>query len=120
MLPHDVAKLLVDGIDRTLTLDVHQAIDLGVDRLLSLVKLGSRRRHLRPKSLVSKIILDGVRQDKVAVGQALHERGSTQTVGTVVREVALTDGKEARDGGLQLIVDPDTGRSSSDYSTSRH
>ena len=108
MLPHDVAKLLVDRVYRALTLDTHQAVDFLLNALLSLLKLLEVGREAGPERLVGQIVLDGVGKHKVTVSQALHERGSTQTVGTVVREVALADGKQAGDSGLQLVVYPDT------------
>ena len=45
---------------------------------------------------------------EVTVGQTLHEGRSAETVSTVVGEVGLTDGIKAGNGGLEVIVDPDT------------
>ena len=108
MLPHDVAKLLVDRVYRTLTLDVHEAVDLSLNTLLSLCKLGQVGREVRPDSLVSEVVLDGVRQYEVAVCQALHKCRCTKTVSTVVREVTLTDSEQTSDRCLELVVYPDT------------
>ena len=49
-------------------------------------------------------MVDG--QDEVAVGQALHQRGGAEPVGAVVGEVGLADREQARDGGLEVVVDP--------------
>ena len=108
ILPHDVTQLLVDRVNRTLTLDVEQTIELCIHLLLSLCKLRQIGRNLGPYSLVSQVVLDGVRQYEVTISQTLHQRRSTQTVSTMVGEVTLTDSKQARDSGLQLIVNPDT------------
>ena len=108
VLPHDVAEFLVDRVNGALTLDVQQTILLLINLLLSLSELRQIGRDLRPDSLVGQIVLDGVRQHEVTIGQTLHQRRSTQTVGTVVREVTLTDSEQTRDSGLQLVVNPDT------------
>ena len=108
MLPHDVAKLLVDRIDRALALDAHQAVDFLLYALLSLVELRTVCWNLRPDSLVSKIVLDGVRKNEVTVSKTLHEGRSTETVSTMVREVTLADSEETSDGGHQFIVNPYT------------
>src|SRR5690606_2594058 len=39
-------------------------------------------------------------------GQALHQRARAQAVGAVVGEVGLTGDEQPRDGGLQVVVDP--------------
>ena len=108
ILPHDVTELLMDGVNRALTLNIEQAVKLCIHLLLSLVKLRTVCGNLRPNSLVSQVVLDGVRQHEVTIGQTLHQRRSTQTVGTVVREVTLTDSEQTRNRGLQLVVNPDT------------
>ena len=36
----------------------------------------------------------------------MHQCGGAETIGSVVGEVALADGEQARDGGLQLVVNP--------------
>ena len=108
MLPHDVSELLVDRVNRTLTLDIHQTVGLCLNSLLCLCKFGQVGTEAWPYLLVSEVVLDGVRQYEVTVGQALHKSRGTETVSTVVREVTLTDSKQTRDGGLQLVVNPDT------------
>ena len=108
ILPHDVTQLLVDRVNGALALDVEQAVHLGIHLLLGLVELRQVGADLAPDRLVGQIVLDGVRQHEVAVGQTLHQCRSTEAVGTVVGEVALADSEQAGDGGLQLVVDPDT------------
>ena len=73
MFPEDVAEFLVERIDRTLALDVHEAVDLSLNALLGLCKLRQIGREVRPDSLVGEVVLDGVRQHEVAVCQALHK-----------------------------------------------
>ena len=106
VLPHNVAEFLMDGIDAALALDVHQAVDFIADSLLCLGKFGQIGADLAPERLVGEVVLNRVRQNEIAVGQALHQRGSTEAVGTVVREVALADSKESRNGRLQFVIDP--------------
>ena len=102
-----MAEFLVDAVHGALTLDVQETVELGIDSLLSLGKLGQVGGDARPDGLVGEVVLDGVRQHEVAVGQALHESRGTEAIGTVVAEVALANSKEAGDRGLQLVVHPD-------------
>jgi hypothetical protein len=54
-----------------------------------------------------EVVADGVGQDEVAIGQALHERRGAEPVGAMVGEVRLTKGIEPRDAGHQVVVDPE-------------
>ena len=98
----------MDRVNGLLTLDVHQVVNLILDSLFSSSKLRQVGREARYGDLVSQIVLDGVRQYEVAIGQTLHQGRSTQTVGTMVREVALADGEQTLDRGHQFVVHPDT------------
>ena len=83
-------------------------VDARLHGLLCLCEFRQFGRETGNGNLVGQIVLDGVRQDEVTVGQTLHQGGSTQTVGTMVGEVTFTDGKQALDGSLKLVVYPDT------------
>ena len=63
---------------------------------------------MRNSDLVAEIVLDSIGKHEVSVGKTLHKSGCAETVGTVIREVALTDGKETLYRSLELIVNPDT------------
>ena len=108
MLPHDVTQLLVDRVNRALTLDVHQTVNLCLNSLLGSLELGQVGRQASPQLLVGQVVLDSIGKYEVTIGQALHKSRSTQTVSTVVREVTLTDSEQTGDSGLQLIVNPNT------------
>ena len=54
----------------------------------------------------SEVVADGVRQHEVAVGETLHQRRRTETVGAVITEVGLARAVQTGDGGHQLVVDP--------------
>ena len=88
--------------------NVKECLQTIADILLGLVELRSVSRNLAHINLVGQIVLHGVGQDEVAVGQALHQGGGTKTVGTVVGEVGFAGSKEARNGGLQFVVHPKT------------
>ena len=108
VVPHDAAELLVDRVNRTLTLDVHQLVNLSLDSLLGLDELGQILREAGNSNLVGQIVLDSIRKHEVTVGQSLHEGRSTKAVSTVVREVTLADGEESLHRCLQFIVNPNT------------
>lgn len=57
--------------------------------------------------IAGQVVVDRRREDEVAVGEALHQRGGAEPVGAVVGEVGLADGEEAGNGGLEVVVDPE-------------
>ena len=107
ILPHDVAEFLVDAVHGLGTLDGEYLLNPLADGLLGLGELGSVDVGLGLRKLMGQIVADGVREDKVTVSQALHKGGGTETVAAVVGEVSFADGVEARDGGLEIIVNPE-------------
>ena len=68
--------------------------------------LGVRGVH-RGEFVGGEVVADGVREDEVAVGQALHQRAGAEPVGAVVGEVGLADHEQARDGAHQVVVHPE-------------
>ena len=103
-----MTQLLVDRVNRTLTMDTHQAINLCTDSLLSLIKLRAIGWNLCPECLISKIVLNSIWQHKVTISKTLHQSRSTKAVSTVVREVTLTNREQTRNGCHQLVVNPNT------------
>ena len=98
----------MDRVYRACTLDSHELVDLVLNLLLGLYELGQVGREAGNLDLVAEVVLDSVGEHEVTIGKTLHERRSTETVSTVVREVSLTDSEETGDRGLQLVVNPDT------------
>ena len=92
-----MTEALVDFIGALGALDGHELLDAVAHVLLGFVKLGSVGGEAGHLDLVAEIVLHGVGQNEVAVGQALHEGGSAETVRTVVREVTFADCEEALD-----------------------
>ncbi len=90
-----------------LVLDIHDAVDLSLHSLLSLCELGRVGRRQLHLNLIAQVVLHGIRNDEVAIAQTLHQCGCTETVGTVVGEVALAQGKQTLDTGLKLIIHPE-------------
>jgi len=103
-----MAESLVQGINGTLALNAHQFRDAVLDGLFSFEEFRPVGRKTRSTDFISQVILDGVRQHKVTIGQTLHEGRSAQSVGSVIREVGFTDTEETGDGGLEFIVHPNT------------
>ena len=107
VFPHDVTEFLVDGVNRALALNGHDLSDLVLDLFFGLVEDGVGSWDARNLDLVGQVILNGIGEYEVSVGEALHERRGAETVGTVVGEVSLADAEETRDRGLEFVVDPD-------------
>ena len=55
-----------------------------------------------------QVVAHGVGQDKVAVGQSLHQGRSPEPVGAVIGKIGLAEHEQAVDGGHQLIIHPET------------
>ena len=49
---------------------------------------------------------DGVREDEIAVGEALHQRAGAEAVRTVVGEVGLPDDEQAGKVAHQIVIHP--------------
>ena len=107
VFPHDVAEFLVDRIHGTLALNGEELVDACLDSIFGSLELGQVGGEAGNGDLVAEVVLNGVGQHEVTVGQALHEGGCAEAVCTVVGEVALADGEEALHGSLQFIVYPD-------------
>ncbi len=68
------------------------------------------RRVLRVDGVLlcsGEVVADRVREDEVAVREALHQRARAEAVRAVVREVRLARDVEARDRGHQVVVHPE-------------
>src|SRR3712207_3465188 len=79
VFPHDVTQFLMDGVNGTLTLNIHQSVNFLLNGGLGLYELLTIGRYLGPQCLIGQVVLNGVRQHEITVGQALHQRRSTQT-----------------------------------------
>ena len=95
---------VVDGLG---AVDVHQTLFALAYSLFGLVEFGCVGGYVSDGDLVGEVVLEGVGEDEVSVGQTLHQGAGTESVGTVVAEVGFASGEEAGDGGLQLVVDPE-------------
>ena len=106
VFPHDMAELFVDTVHRTLALNGKEAVDTRLHIFFYGFELGKIGRQLGPDGLVCQVVLNGIGQYKVAVGQALHQCRGSQAVGSVVGEVTFADGEKSVDGGHQFVVHP--------------
>ena len=55
------------------TLDVHELVDAGADSLLSFVEFLGLGREVRHLDLIAEVVLHGVGEHEVTVGETLHE-----------------------------------------------
>ncbi len=88
-----------------LALDREQQVDCLAYAADCLLYLGRGVEHCR-ELVGGQIVSNRVGHDEVAVGKSLHQRAGAEAVCAVVREVSLTNHKQARDGALQVIVHP--------------
>ena len=95
----------MEGIDRTGALDMQQAIRAVGDLRFGVAEGGVAGIHLALLG-TGEIVADGVGQDEVAIGQALHQRARAQAIGAVIGEVRLTRDIQAGDGAHQVVIDP--------------
>ena len=79
-----MAKLLMDRINGTLSVNAHDLGNLLLDGLLGSIELGQVSAEARNLNLVGQIVLDGVWKYKVTVGKTLQKSRCTQTVSSVV------------------------------------
>ena len=56
----------------------------------------------------SDVISQGVRNDKIAISQALHQGTGAESVGTVIGEIRLTQNEQAGDCAHQIVIHPKT------------
>src|ERR1017187_3150728 len=54
-----------------------------------------------------QVIADGVGQDEVSVGQALHEGAGAQAIGAMIAEIGLADDVQPREVRHQVVVHPE-------------
>src|SRR3954462_13645714 len=106
VVPHQLAQLAVEGVDRSFAPDPQQPSGegrhlsfnppaFGVARI-DFVQLGRRQ-----------IVTNRRWEYEVAVGQALHQRAGAQAIGAVIGKVCLPDDMEPWDGAHQVVIDPE-------------
>ena len=92
---------------------IHAPRALGVEQLagdrlnvgFGLARGGVRRIHLF-ELVGGQVIADGVGQDEVAVGQALHEGARAQAIGAVIAEIGFADDVQSGDIRHQVVIHP--------------
>ena len=89
----------MEAVDRALAVNGQQALQLFFDLILNGTKLIAFGRD-GVTTHSSQIIAECVRQNKVTIGQTLHQCTGTESVSAMVREVSFTDDKKAWDCAL--------------------
>ena len=105
VLPHDLAQLAMERVHGPLAVDGQQLLDPPVDGRFRLLEGGMVGAHLGQRRR-GQVVADRVRDDEVAVGQALHERAGAQPVRAVVREVGFPEHVQAGDRAHEVVVHP--------------
>ncbi|MCL4101980.1 hypothetical protein MMG03_001566 [Fibrobacter succinogenes] len=107
VFPHDVTELTMDIVNSAVTLDGKELGNLFCGLLLAVFESRIRFGNLFQLG-ACEVATDGERNHEVTIGEALHKSRSAETVSTVVREVCFTENEAARDGGHQIVVNPQT------------
>ena len=107
MIPHDLAQAFVEVGDRFFALRIEETMGEFVHLVGCLLKGGIIRRGRGSRFHPREVVAHRVRSDKIAVSEALHERGGAESIGPVIGEVGFTQHEEPRDVGHQVIVYPE-------------
>jgi hypothetical protein len=105
-VPDEKAEFAVEAVHAALALDVEEALRLRgavFERFLELRMLGGDAAGL----LMHEVVRDGRRDDEITIGEALHERGGTETVRAVVGEVRLAEHMQAGEVAHEVVVHPE-------------
>ncbi len=106
LVPEQFAEFAVEGVRGAVAVDREDQVEPVLDLGLHLAQHRVLGGH-GGQRVARQVVVDGGRQHEVAVGQALHQGAGAEPVGAVVGEVGLADREQARDGGLQVVVDPE-------------
>ena len=104
-VPDEETQLAVEAVHAALALAAEEALRLrsaDFERLLKLRMLGGDAAGL----LMHEVVRDGRRDDEIAIGEALHERGGTEAVRAVIGEVRLAEHMEAGEVAHEVVVHP--------------
>ena len=55
---------------------------------------------------IAEIVADRIRDDEIAIGQPLHQRGSAQAIGAVIGKIGFARGQTGRGCSHQVVVHP--------------
>ena len=67
-----MTKFLVDAVDRLLTLDVEQVVDVLLNASLGFLEFGEVSAETGNSDLVAEVVLNRVGKYEVTISQALH------------------------------------------------
>ena len=122
LVPDDFTEAFVEGSGGLGAADGHEFFDAAFHGVLDFSKGGvvSGDGSGGADTLFTEVVADGVREDEVTVGEALHKGGSAEAVGTVVGEVGLAADEKAGDGALEVVVHPEAAHGIVDRGENHH
>ena len=95
----------MERIDGAFAINRQQPLGCINDALLGFLDDGMIDRNLVELRL-RQVVSNRVRNDEVAVRQALHQCAGPQAIRPVVGKVRLAQREQAWNGGLEIVVDP--------------
>ena len=93
-------------VHRLRTVVVDQVVNAVLNAFLGGFKFRGIGRNGPRTNVAREVVADGVRQNEVAVREALHEGRSAQTVGSVIGEIRLASGIQAGHRSHEVVVHP--------------
>src|SRR5574344_129240 len=119
VLPHDVAEFAVDFRNGAVALEAQELVQMFHHLRFRILEGPIFRTHLLELG-AREVTADGVRNDEVTVGEALHQRGCAEAVSAVVGEVRFAEDEAARDGAHQVVIDPEAAHGVMDSRVDAH
>ena len=107
VVPHDLAELAVERRRPCACRRSEAGASCGRRPRLSAPRTSGWSAATARELLAGEVVAERVREDEVAVGQALHQRGRAEPVRAVVGEVRLAEHEQAGDRAHQVVVDPE-------------
>lgn len=108
LVPEEETEFTVEVVHSALAIDREKLLGPLLSLTRRIHKGGVRGVGALAAELGREVRAQGVRDDEVPIGQALHEGGSTEAVGTVIGEIRLAEHVEARDVAHEIVVYPET------------
>ena len=105
-VPDEHAEFPMETVDGFRPLHVHELVDPLLHLRFDLLEFGGAGRH-GAGFLGREVIGKGRGDDKITIGESLHERARAETVRAVVGEIRFAEDVESGNVGHEIVIDPE-------------